>query len=232
MAKQSLDNAATTVAAVLSFLIAADVPAHAAAPLPNVHVRGTISHVTATALTVATSRGAVTLALGPKTIVVEAFPASLSDIKPNSLLGVASVPSADDASAVGVLLLPNAFRNAPADAAWDWPGARGGSSITNGAVAAASHMTNGTVQLTSRMTNGTVSSATSGGPLTLTLNYTSQAGSKLVTIPAGTPVVRLAVANRSALKPGSHLFIFAAKNNGHLAAGIIVVGAPGVTVPM
>jgi hypothetical protein len=77
-----------------------------------------------------------------------------------------------------------------------------------------------------------VSSATSSGPLTLTLNYTSQTGSKLVTIPAGTPVVRLAVANRSALKPGSHLFIFAAKNNGHLAAGIIVVGAPGVTVPM
>lgn len=221
MAKQSLNNAAVTIAALLSFLIAADVPAHAAAPLPNVHVRGTISRVTATALTVATNRGAVTLALGPKTTIVEAYPASLSEIKPNSLLGVASVPSADDASAVGVLLLPDAFRNAPADASWDWPGARGGSSMTNGAV-----------QLSSSMTNGTVSSASSSGPLTLTLNYTSQAGSKLVTIPAGTPVVRLAVANRSALRPGSHLFVFAAKNNGHLAAGIIIVGASGVTPPM
>jgi hypothetical protein len=78
------------------------------------------------------------------------------------------------------------------------------------------------------MTNGSVSSATRSGPLTLTLNYTSQAGSKLVTIPAGTPVVRLAVANRSALKPGSQLFVFAANNS----AAIIIVGAPGVTVPM
>jgi hypothetical protein len=34
------------------------------------------------------------------------------------------------------------------------------------------------------------------------------------------------------LKPGSHLFVFAAKNNGQLSAGIIIVGAPGVTVPM
>jgi hypothetical protein len=145
---------------------------------------------------------------------------------------VASVPGADDASAVGVLLLPDSFRNAPADAAWDWPRAGGGSSMTNGAVIVASHMTNGTVQLSSRMTNGTVSSGTSGGPLTLTLNYTSRVGSKLVTIPTGTPIVRIAFANRSALKPGSHLFVFAAKNNGHLAAGSIVVGAPGVTPPM
>jgi hypothetical protein len=220
MSKQSLNNAPVTVAAVLSFLIAADVPVHAAAPLPNVHVRGTISDVTATALTVATSRGSVTLALAPKTTIVEADPASLSDIKPNSLLGVPTVPGAD------------AFRNAPADAVWDWPGAGGGSSTTNGAVSAASHMTNGTVQLSSRMTNGTVSSATRSGPLTLTLNYTSQAGSKLVTIPAGTPVVRLAIADGSALKPGSYLFAFAAKNNGQLSAGIIIVGAPGVTVPM
>jgi len=232
LSRQSLKNAATMVAAVLSFLIAADLPAHAAAPLPNVHARGTISRLTEAALTVATRRGAVTLALGPKTTIVEAFPASLSDIKPNSFLGVASVPGADDASAVGVLLLPDAFKNAPADAAWDWPGAGGGSSMTNGAVISASHMTNGTVQLSSRMTNGTVSSATSSGPLTLTLNYASRAGSKLVTIPAGTPIVRLALADRSALRPGSHLFVFAAQNNGQLAAGIIIVGAPGVTVPM
>ena len=133
---------------------------------------------------------------------------------------------------MGVLLLPDAFRSAPADAAWDWPAAGGGSTMTNGAIVSASHMTNGTVQLTSRMTNGAASPVTGSGPLTLRLNYTSQAGSKLITIPPGTPVVRLAVANLSALKAGSHLFVFAAKNGGNLAAEIIIVGAPGVTPPM
>jgi hypothetical protein len=232
MSKQKLIHAATTAVACFSFLAGAGMPAHAATPLPKVHVRGTISNVTATAMTVATSRGTVTLALGPKTAVVEALPASHSDIKPNSFLGVTSIPGANDAQAVGVLLIPDAFRNAPADAGWDWPGAGSGSSMTNGTVTAGSHMTNGTVTTGSHMTNGTVSSATSSGPLTVTLNYTSQAGSKLVTIPEGTPVVRIVFANRSALKPGSHVFVFAANENGQLAAGIIVAGAPGVTPPM
>lgn len=232
MSNTTLDRAALTFLAAMAFLILAGVPVHAAAPLPSVHVRGTISDVTTTALTVATSRGPVTLALGPKTTIAEAFPASRSDIKPNSFLGVPNVPGPNSAEAVGVLLLPDAFRNAPADAGWDWPAAGGSSNMTNGTVEAASHMTNGTVAPTSHMTNGTVSATSGGGPLTVTLNYTSQSGSELVTIPANTPIVRLAFSNRSALKPGSHLFVFAANNNGQLGAAIIIVGAPGVTPPM
>lgn len=232
MSNQSLSLAALTTAAALSFATLTGVPALSAAPLPNVHVRGTIGGVTATAVTVATSRGALTLALGPSTKIVEAFPASRSDIKPNSLLGVTNIPGASNAQAVGVLLIPDAFRNAPANAGWDWPAAGAGSKMTNGTVEPASHMTNGTVQPVSHMTNGTVSAGSGGGPLTVTLNYTSQSGSEVVTIPADTPIVRLAFSNRSALKPGSHVFVFAANNNGQLAAGIIVVGAPGVTPPM
>jgi hypothetical protein len=232
MSKQRLNLLATTAVAVFSFLTAAGVPAHAATPLPKIHFRGTISQVTATTLTVATSRGVETLALGPKTVVVEALPASRSDIKPNSFLGVTSIPGAGDAKAVGVLLIPDAFRNAPADAGWDWPGAGSGSSMANGTVSEGSHMTNGTVTEGSHMTNGTASFTSGNGPLTVRLNYTSQAGSKVVTIPTGTPVARIVFAKPSALKPGSHLFVFAANNNGQLAAGIIVVGAPGVTPPM
>jgi hypothetical protein len=232
MSKRRLHHAVMTAVTFFSFLTAAGATAHAATPLPKIHVRGTISNVTANALTVATNRGTVSLALGPKTTIVEALPASLSDIKPNSFLGVTSIPDAGDAKAVGVLLIPDAFRNAPADAGWDWPGTGSGSSMTNGTVTAGSHMTNGTVTAGSQMTNGTASFAKRGGPLTVTLNYTSQAGSKLVTIPDGTPVVRIVFADRSALKPGSHLFVFAADSNGQLGAGIIVVGAPGVTPPM
>ena len=231
MPNLKLTHTGITAAAIISFLTSASVPVHAATPLPSVHVRGTISDVTPTALTVATSRGTLTLALGPKTTIVEAFPASRSDIKPNSLIGVTNVPGPNDARAVGVLLLPDAFRNAPANAGWDWPAANG-SNMTNGSVERASHMTNGTVAPVSHMTNGTVSTASSSGPLTVTLNYTSQSGSELVTIPPNTPIVRLAFSNRSALKPGSHLFVFAANESGRLGAAIIVVGAPGVTPPM
>ncbi|HKE36821.1 MAG TPA: hypothetical protein VKB39_05280 [Candidatus Baltobacteraceae bacterium] len=208
------------------------VPALSAAPLPNIHVRGTIASVTANALTVNTNRGTVTLGLAPETKIVEALPASRSDIKPNSFLGVTNIPGPNNAQAVGVLLLPDAFRNAPANAGWDWPGSGSGSSMTNGTVELASHMTNGTVAPVSHMTNGTVSAAPGSGPLTVTLNYTSQSGSELMTIPANAPVTRITFSNRSALKTGSHLFVFAANNNGQLGAAIIVVGAPGVTPPM
>jgi hypothetical protein len=81
-----------TAAAVMSLLVSVDVPAHAAAPLPSVHVRGTISDVTPTALTVATG---------------------------------AQRPRANIAQAVGVLRLPDAFRNAAANAWSDWPASGG-----------------------------------------------------------------------------------------------------------
>ena len=236
MSHQKLGAAALMVAAALPFVITAGAPASAAG-LPNIHVRGTnihvrgtISNVTASSLTVATSRGAVQLALATQTKILQATRASRSDIKPNSFVGVTNVPGANNAQAVGVLLLPDAFRNGPANAGWDWPGAGSGSNMTNGTVELASHMTNGTVAPVSHMTNGTVSAAS--GNDTVTLNYTSQSGSELVTIPPNAPVVRLAFSNRSALKPGSHLFIFAANNNGQLGAAIVVVGAPGVTPPM
>jgi hypothetical protein len=225
-------RAVLTAGAALPLVLAASAPAVSAAPLPNIHVRGTIASVTASALTVNTNRGTVTLGLAPQTKIVEAFPASRSDIKPNSFLGVTNIPGPNNAQAVGVLLLPDAFRNAPANAGWDWPAAGSGSSMTNGTVELASHMTNGTVRPVSHMTNGTVSAAPGSGSLTVTLNYTSQSGSELVTIPPNAPVARVAFSSRSALKPGSHLFVFAANNNGQLGAAIIVVGAPGVTPPM
>jgi hypothetical protein len=232
MSNQKRAFAALAVAAACSVLVLTAAPALSAAPLPNIHVRGTIASVTASGLTVNTNRGTVTLGLAPETKIVEAFPASRSDIKANSFLGVTNIPGPNNAQAVGVLLLPDAFRNAPANAGWDWPSSGSGSSMTNGTVELASHMTNGTVAPVSHMTNGTVSAAPGSGPFTVTLNYTSQSGSELITIPANAPITQLAFSNRSALKPGSHLFVFAANNNGQLGAAIIVVGAPGVTPPM
>ena len=109
---KKINRARVSVLALISFITVAAVTAQAAAPLPKTHVRGTITRVAATSVTVGTDHGAVTLELAPKTVIVQALPASVSDIKPNSFLGVTSIPSPGDAKAVGVLLLPDAFEPA------------------------------------------------------------------------------------------------------------------------
>jgi hypothetical protein len=204
-------------------------PVASAAPQLQ-HVRGTIARVTSSSLAVATDRGTIEVTLPASTGVVEAVPASRSDIKPSSFIGVTNVPGADDARAVGVFLLPDAFRNQAGSVAWDYPAAGSGSRMTNGSVVPSSRMTNGTVQPSSRMTNGTVSAASNSGPLTLTLNY--KGGSTLVTIPADTPVVRLVPSTRAALRTGAHVFVFAKVGNGQVTAANIIVGAHGVVPPM
>jgi hypothetical protein len=183
------------------------------------HVRGTITKVSSGTLTLDTQRGTLDLALASSTGVVEATAASRSDIKPNDFIGVTNVPGANDARAVGVFLLPDAFRNQAGSVAWDWPGASGGSRMTNGAV-----------QPSSRMTNGTVTTASNNGPLNLTLTYNGT--SSLVTIPEGTPVVRLVPATRTALKPGEHVFAFVKPNDGRPTAASVIVGENGVVPPM
>jgi hypothetical protein len=183
------------------------------------HVRGTITKVSNSTLTLDTQRGTLDLALTPSTGVVEATAASRSDIKPNDFIGVTNVPGAEDARAVGVFLLPEAFRSQAGSVPWDWPGASGGSRMTNGAV-----------QPSSRMTNGTVTTASNSGPLNLTLTYNGT--SSLVTIPQGTPVVRLVPATRAALKSGEHIFAFVKPNDGRPTAANVIVGENGVVPPM
>jgi hypothetical protein len=208
----------TSAAVILALLASSALHAQAAAAQVE-HVRGIITKVSSNTLTLDTQRGTLDLALASSTGVVEAAAASRSDIKPNEFIGVTNVPGADDARAVGVFLLPEAFRNQAGSVPWDWPGASGGSRMTNGAV-----------QPSSRMTNGTVSTASNSGPLNLTLTYNGT--SSLVTIPEGTPVVRLVPATRAALKPGEHVFAFVNPSGGRPTAASVIVGENGVVPPM
>jgi hypothetical protein len=218
-------------AAVAGGLAISSLPV-AAEPAPPVqHVRGTVVKASDTSMTVATSEGSMTLSLTAKTIVAGVVPASISDIRPNSFIGVTNIPRPGDARAVGVFLLPDALKNQAGNFPWDYPGAEAsGSRMTNGQVALGSRMTNGNVSLGSRMTNGTVSHASSNGPLRVTVSY--KGGSIDAVIPPNTPVVRVVPATWKALTPGAHVFAAAVPGNKQLTAVQIIVGEQGVTPPM
>jgi len=208
------------------------------------HVRGTISKVSATSLTITTAQGpVVVLGVGPATKVAGVVPATRDDIKPNTFIGSANVPNAaGNAQALEVVVFPDSLRGTgEGDYAWDLPPKGGGessmtngtvlhgSSMTNGTVSSGSAMTNGTVSHGSAMTNGTVSSASTNGAMTVTLNY--KGGSKRLTIPAGVPVVRVVPASRAALVPGAHVFAVVPQGANPTALRIIV-GEHGTVPPM
>ena len=83
--------------------------AASAAPMPQ-HVRGTISAVTATSLTVATANGPVSLALAPDLKVAGVLPATADSIVPGTFVGTANVPGAGAARALEVVVFPDAMR--------------------------------------------------------------------------------------------------------------------------
>jgi hypothetical protein len=213
-----------------------------AADAPEQHLRGTVAHASPTSVTITLSGGGEEdVALVKSTILIGAVPASISDIKANEFLGVANVPHAGGPQAVGVFLLPDAFRVQSFNVAWDFPGSAGGSSMTNATASRGSSMTNATASTVSSMTNATASKVSSmtnataskvssTGPLTLTLTWAG--GSKQVTIPANTPVVRIVPATWSALKPGAHVFAAVNSVNGHPTGQRVIVGEQGIVPPI
>jgi hypothetical protein len=213
---------------VPSALILATVTAWlpASAATPPVHVRGTITSVTSSSLTVQTANGPLSLAIDSTTGVAAVVPASRSDIKPNTFIGSANVPGSNGARALEVVIFPDSMRGmGEGDYPWDLPaGGHSSSMMTNGTVgsAPASHG--------SMMTNGTVTHAMTSGQMTITVNY--KGGSKQIVVDANTPVVRIEPGNRALLVSGAHVFVIATSTGGHLTARRIVVGKDGAIPPM
>ncbi len=203
-----------------TILISSSVPASAAPS--TVHVRGTIKHVTATTLVVATATGDRTLALTPKTGVAAVVPGSRDDIKPGTFIGTANVASGDTGRAQEVVVFPDAMRGTgEGNYAWDLPSHGGSSMMTNGTVAPGG---------TSMMTNGTVH--TESGHGMMTLNVTYKGGSRRIVVPANVPIVRVEAGSRALLAPGARVFVIAAGGPGNLHALRVIVGKDGATPPM
>ena len=204
MRKQLLTALAASILA-LAFTIS---PASAQG---TVRVRGTIEKVEGNAFVVK-SRDGRELKVVPadNALVVAIVKASPADIKQGSFVGVTGMPQADGSQrAIEVHIFPEAMRGTgEGHYAWD-------------------------LRPQSTMTNANVEHAvTAVDGQTLTLKYKD--GEKKIIVPPEATVVTYTTGDKSELKPGTKIFVAAAKNlpDGSLEAPRINYGKDGLTPPM
>ncbi len=174
-------------------------------------VRGTIDAVNDSSLQITTRQGEkLSVGLTDKTRINGVSEAKMSDIKPDSFIGTAAVPQAD-----GTLkaLEVHVFS----------PSLRGSGEGFNPFESA-----NGQVNT---MTNGTVGTLVNSHGRTMTVKFHGQ--QKTVQVPDDVPVVLISPANKSVLKPGAKVVLFATKDDkGQAVARGISAGVNGLTPPM
>lgn len=176
----------------------------------HVRIRGTVSSLDATTLTVKTREGgAASIALKPGWQVAGVTKASVDDIKPGDFVGIASLPKADGGDgALEVLIFPAAMKGT-GEGSYSWD-----------------------LKPNSSMTNATVADAVkSVEGRTVTVKY--QGKEKKISIADGTPIVTFAPATAADLTPGTVVFVPAEKTgDGVISTSRVVVGTKGVVPPM
>jgi len=150
----------------------------------------------------------------PDTVRVMGFvKASLSDIKPNSYIGVTSEPQPDGTQrAVAIHIFTEGQRGTgEGHRPWDL---RPGTTMTNAAVE-------------------TIATAVDGPVITVKYKMGDRTDEKKVVVPADTPIVAYAPGDKSELKPGAAIIIFNATTqpDGTLQTPAVNVGR-GLTPPM
>jgi hypothetical protein len=198
----------TISTAVLPALLVIAVTALAQEAMPA-RIRGTIAAVDKQALTITARTGETQIVtLKPDATVVEVVATKLSEIKPNSFVGVTAMPGAGGAmTAVEVHIFPETMRGmGEGHRPWD---------LGEG----------------STMTNGTVGTVSGTGDRTITVKYGTE--EKTVTVPATAAIVAFQPGEMSELVKGAHVIIFAQKApDGTLSAARVTVGKDGLTPPM
>jgi hypothetical protein len=173
-------------------------------------VRGTITNVAGNKLKVDEGNGNVdeiTMTSDVKIAVVSS--ASVSDIKPDSYVGVAAKPaSGGTLQAIEVHIFPPSMRGT-GEGTRNWDLGAGSS-----------------------MTNGTVAKVDSVAENKLTVSY--RGGEKIISITPSTKIVALAPGNRDELKPGTKAFIpiSGSGSEGSLQATRMTIGSGGMAPPM
>ncbi|WP_132255627.1 metal ABC transporter permease [Methylobacterium segetis] len=233
-------NCITTTA--LAGLLALTGAAQAAPELQR--VRGTIESADAGTVTVKTNEGGTeTVQLGGAKVVWVAK-SSLDAVKDGVFIGTAT-KGENPLTALEVVIFPESMRGTgEGHYAWDAitdhtaaGGAKVKSAMTNGTVKAEQA---GAPKVKSAMTNGTVAKSGgsgggagggAGGEKTLTVTYDKE-GSKQIVVPPQAPIVAFEPADPAILKPGSKIFVVAAKDGGKLDGKLVAVGKDGLTPPM
>jgi hypothetical protein len=174
---------------ILGLALAVAVPAVVQAQdAPPVRVRGTIERVEGDTFIVKSRDGAeLKVGLSDKALIVAIVKASLSDIKPNTFVGVTGMPQPDGSQrALEVHIFPEAMRGTgEGHYAWD--------------LRPQSTMTNGNVERSVASADGQV----------LTLKFKD--GEKKIVVPPDTPIVGYMPGDKSELKAGVKIFIGAAR---------------------
>jgi hypothetical protein len=199
----------------------------------NAPVRGTISSITDTSVTVSTQDGDVTIALARPVAVYSRVPARLADVKDNSFVGVTSVPQPDGSQrATEIHIFPEALRGM-GEGSRPMGGAGGGgggnNTMTNGTVSG-SQMTNGTA---STMTNGTASTMTNGtisGQSGRTLSVRYQGGTQTIQIPANVTVTTIAPTQTKPAVGANVVVVTSRQADGSLKATAIMLAAPRAAI--
>lgn len=217
---------------------------------PPVRINGQIDSLSGDTLHVKTDSGkSIDLMLRPQTHYVWVTPSSLSNIKNGDYVGVGATGPEDHMQALEVTIFPASMHGVgEGHHAWSLPAAvadadrhESAASTSRGPVHGS--MTNGTVvgsgssqaapPVKGTMTNGTIAASsekTSGEQLTISYK---KGGTATIFVPADAPVVELARAQRSALKPGDKIFAIATKTSAtDYNANSIAVGKNGLTPPM
>lgn len=175
---------------------------------PTARLRGTLTAVTATSLTLRQRNGQeLEIALPPSLAVTEVYPVSLGDIAPGSFVGVGALPQPDGAQrAIAVTVFPEAMRGTG-------EGHRPFDFLPQ------STMTNATV--------AEVAAAPDGQRLQL--RYAG--GQQTIVVPPEAPIVSLRPADRSLLVPGAAVAVTVQEVRGQPSAVRISAGRNGFAPP-
>ena len=197
---------------VASFAVVSALASPASAQqAPATRIRGTIESVDGNMLAIKTREGSeVKVNLTGDATIVGIAKSSLSEIKPDSYIGVSGMPQPDGSQkALAIHIFPEAMRGAGEGfRAWD-------------------------LRPNSTMTNATVAQTVAGvDGQNIEVKYKD--GEKKVVVPPETPIVAFVTGNKSEIKPDAKIIIFGAtkKEDGTLETNRIGVGLDGITPPM
>ncbi len=196
---------------VAAVCIAVSISGAALAQEKPVRVRGEIVSLDGPMMTVRMRGGSdIKIKLADNVGVSGVVPFKVEDIKPNSYIGVSSLPQPDGTQrAIHVHVFPEALRGV-AEGHFPWDN-----------------------QPQSMMTNATVQETVSGvDGQTIMVKYKD--GEKKIVVPKDAPVVTYVPGSVADLKPGSKIFIVAAvpQSDGTFTAARVNVGKDGLTPPM
>ncbi len=196
---------------IAAIVLALSIAGSAFAQDKPTRVRGEIVSLDGSTMTVKSIDGSDMKIKLPENVGVSGVvPFRVEDIKPNSYIGVSSIPQPDGTErAIHVHVFPEALRGV-AEGHFPWDN-----------------------QPKSMMTNATVQETVAGvDGQTIMVKYKD--GEKKIVVPKDAPVVTYVPGSMADLKPGAKIFIVAAvrQPDGSFTAARVNVGKDGLTPPM